>query len=420
MSGNAKQTAPSRILKRRFHLRFAQFWKTLLVIANGLFPLTLLFALGPIVILAIFVDEVLIQRQYSKITVLITSFLMSLSLAPAMVKFGWWTLINIRSNRNKHLRIAAGYVQSSTEEMLSQAKSAGHQFGLFLRGFEAEAVSTTYYGPNPEVDSREAKIYARHVEALMVEMLSDEVPLVALADPRDPEPMAGVYRFESVPEKWEQFICGLLPEAFPIVMHLTSFTPGVVIELNLIGSPPYASKTVLVVSRSFAIRNSPDGEKLLRLLSDFKHIVFEQLDEDWSRDHEIEFHSRLHASLHVLEGESQGKRAILREGVKRFTVVTPDRLRTALNYIKGPALSLFILMFLLVIITLIIKGPGREGFLGVAGRSFVCWLVMVIVLSTLKWLTFVLGLAPGVGDSKQFPTFSKLMNWMKKYAVTPK
>lgn len=393
MSGSTKQIALSRNLKHRFHRRRARFWKILLIVAIGLFAITLLFSLAPFLISVMFVEEVFINHKYSRTIRWLQQIIGSLFWAPLIIGFGWWMLDKIREIRNKHLRLASGYAQSSAEEMLAKARSTRHKFGLFLRGFEAEVASTKYKGPNPEIDSREAEIYARYVEALLVEILNEDVPLIALADPKNPEPLAGVYRFESVPKKWEQFICELLPDAFPIVMHLTSFTPGIMIELDLISSPLYSSKAVIVVSRSLTIRNSPNGDMLFKFLSRFGHIVFEQIDEGWSREHEREFHSRLQESLQALERDSQDQQIIMRKGAGKFTVVTPSRLYSIINFMKGPALGVSILMTLMMVIMLLSPGRDVDSIWARIGKFIMLWPIGVIVLSALKGLTYILGFA---------------------------
>jgi hypothetical protein len=384
------------------------------------FPLTLLFAAAPFLIFAVFVDEVFINDSQSHTSQLVYQFLASLFLAPTIISFGWWLLVNIREIRNKHFRLGLGYSQSSAEEILAKARNDGHKFGLFLRGFEAEVASTTYYGPNPEIGSREAEIYARHVEALLVEMLNEDVSLVALADPRDPEPMAGVYRFESIPENWQERICELLPDAFPIVMYLTSFTQGIKIELDLISSSPYSSKAVIVVSRSFAIRNSLDGETVLKFLPGFSHIVFEQIDKDWSQEREMEFHARLQESLQALERDAQDTQIIMRKRKGDFTVITPNRLHLIINFMKGPALVISILMSLPLVVGFLIKGFDIVKLWLYIGNLIVVWLAGAIVLSVLKGLTYILGFAQGSGENESFPTFSRMMKWAKEHSATPK
>jgi hypothetical protein len=416
MSNNPKQTARSRSLKQRFHMRRAKFWKILLLllIASVVFPLTLLFAISPFTSLAMFVSEVFSNHKYSKIHDALTKFVGSLILAPAVISFGWWVLVNIREIRSRHVRLAAGYAQIPAEEALANVRSAGHPFGLFLRGFEWEAASTIYYGPNPEIGSREAEIYARYVEALLVEMLNEDVPLVALADPKDPEPMAGVYRFEGVPDNWEQFIGELLPDAFPIVMYLTSFTSGIRTELRLISPPLYSSKTVIVVGRSLAIKNSPDGEEVLKFLEGFSHIVFEQIDKDWSREQEMEFHSRLQETLQVLESCSLAKLDIVRKGGGNFTVNTPTRLQGVINFMKGPTLGASFILTIMLFIQWLIGDLKVNNSLSLIGRLFLTWLVFILGLSVAKGLTYILGFAQASGGHKHFPTFSRMLKWIKK------
>lgn len=420
MPSNAKQTTASRELKYRFHLRRVYFWNILLFFVNGLFLLTLLFATAPLLILAMLVEEVFIADKPTHRLRLTSQFLMSLILPPAIVSFGWWVLVNVREITNRHTKLAAGYAQESAEEALAKARSEGHHFGLFLRGFEWETVSTTYYGPNPEIGSREAAIYAPEVETLLLEMLNRDVPLVALANPQDLEPMPGVYRFESIPENWEQFVNELLTDAFPIVMHLTSLTTGIRIELSLISLPAYSSKTVIIVSRYLAIRNSSDGEALLKLLFGFNHIVFEQIDEDWSRAREIEFHARLRQTLQALKSDSQAEPYIVSKEVENFTVNTQTRLQRILNFMKGPALGASLLLTPMMLVMLLIGDFDIDNSLLLIGRIFVMLLIFILALSALKGLTYLLGFAQVSGENERFPTFNRMLKWVKKHSVTPK
>src|SRR4051794_20627744 len=118
MSGVTKQITASRELKQRFHGRRVRLWNILLFMANGLFPLTLVFAAAPFLIVAVFVDEVFINNKYSHASQLIIQFCWSLVMGPAIISFGWWVLVNIREVRDRHVRLAAGYAQKSAEEAL--------------------------------------------------------------------------------------------------------------------------------------------------------------------------------------------------------------------------------------------------------------------------------------------------------------
>ncbi len=392
----------------------------MLMLANCLFPLTLVTAAAPFILIALFVDEILIHHRYAKLSQLLNQVAGSLIMVPAFVSFGWWVLVNIRDIKNKHVRLAAGYAQPSAEEILAQLQATEPRFGLFLRGFEAEAASITYAGPNPETDSSAADLHARHIEALLIEMLDANLPLVALADPRDPEPLAGVYRFERVPEAWTQFIGELLPAAFPVVLHLTSFTPGIMIELDMIRPARYAAKTVIIVGRNLAVSDSPDGKLLLKLLSGRGHVVFEQIAQGWSRQHETDFHARLHDSLLALQHAAQTQQPIVRKQPTRFTVVTPSQLRRVLKFMQGPALGTTIIYTLALLVMLLTKGHVDKNVWTLAGRLCVGWAIMVVALSVLKGLTYVLGFPQKLGDNQQYPTFSRVLRWVKRYSVTPR
>lgn len=423
MFSNSEQIASARKTKHDFHRRRARFWTILFFVANALFALVLLgMGIGSFAVILMLIEALFSGTQKVPITEILSMLVGVVIWVPLLVPYVWWLLHNLREIRNKHLRLAAGYAQRSAEEILA-GRSGKDPFGLFLRGFDFEAQSTSYSGPNPEVGSREAQIYGRPVEALLLEMLSEDVPLIALADPRDAEPLPGVSRFETVPTKWVEFIYELLPDAFPIILYLTSLSAGIKREINILESSGHSRKAIVIVSRSCAAKNSPIGKLVVSMLSGFDHIVFEQMDKTWSRKHEVQFHSRLQECLRVLEHESQSKQLLRRKKAGNFKALTPTWPKISFDFLKGPALSAYLLMAAMIIlhaIFVLLIGGWDAPFLIGSITFIVTWPTLFIALAVIKGITYILGFAPGPGDNPNFPGFSRLFKRVKKYSQTLK
>ena len=284
-----------------------------------------------------------------------------------------------------HRRLAAGYAQPSAEEVLQRAREEGRHFVLFLRGFDMELKDVTYDGINVEVGSREAEIHARPIEALLVEMLNEDVPLIALTNPLVTGPLQGAYRFEAVPADWKQFLNELLPEASLIILHLTSLSKGILDEVELLKNPSYQRKTVVIVGRNIAFENTDAGKWFQRMLSKFDHIIFQQNSLVWSAEQERQFHSRLLTCLQEVLRNYQDGKSIVREDATNFTLTTlywPGKLW---DFMKGPmlgSLGLLALFFLAILIN-----PGNSAIAGVYD------LFRLIVIIVLTWIVFSLVLA---------------------------
>lgn len=289
---------------------------------------------------------------------------------------------------------------------MRRREARGRGFALFLRGFEAERQSLNYTGGGvfDEVGSGEADLRARPFEALLVQVLNPEVPLVTLSDPRDPAPMAGAYRFERIPPDWKRFVCELLPDAFPIVLYLTFLTDGIKAELELIkfsgyskenirGYPP---KTLIVVSRHLVDMNSPRVASIREHLVGCGHVVFEQHGLSWSREEERQFHDRLRRGFAVLQGNAPQQHPIRRADVVNFPLYTPSRFDMFLKFIKGPLAGGAVFSFLLIIAVSL--GEDWTAFYSLGGIffGFFFWLgitlVVAVVLCIIKGLLVTVGL----------------------------
>lgn len=343
--------------KYRYHRRQAKFWLFPLLLTSGLFYATGLSISG------------LVWPQLGcEIFILLILF--------------WRITKRIRRIRLRHIVLADGYAKPFAEDVVSEAKRTNREFALFLRGFSSEAKSMAPSDASPEFGLGARQLVARPVEALLVEMLNEDVPLVALTDPGNPHPLGGAFRFQSVPMDWQRFVRELLPSACPIVMHLnSSFSVGLLDELELLKHPDSAKKTVIVVGKTVAIENSDAGQWERRKLTEFDHVVFQQIDSGWSRRKEIDFHYRLRACLRKLE---HGTREIVRRDRDRFTVSTRSRGMKVLSFMGGPALGSIIGLFYF--------GPffqSSTSILELIGMILFIWIILVVALSALKGLLFL-------------------------------
>lgn len=427
VNSSGEQVASVRRKKHRFHVGRARFWTIVFIVARALYAIIMSVAgLTLFASVALFIEALFGKApQFPTIRVLqmlLGSFIWFRWLVP----FSLWMISNVRDIRNAHLRLASGYAQRSAEEIL-YARGDGGSFGLFLRGFDFEAQSRTYSGLNPELGSEEAQIYARPVEALLVEMLSEEVPLVALPDPREPEPLPGIFRFENVLTNWVEFINGLLPDAFPIIVHLTSLTPGIKLEISILKSSGHSKKVLVIVSRNLVTESGLADEQHLEALDGFNHIVFEQRHEIWSREEEIQFHSRLRECLRALERENQDKPPLIRAPAANIRAITPTLGASLLHFLKGTALSAYILSVSMITLYFIISLLVRDGlplslnlFLSIVTSTIWAWPVFFIVLTATKAIAYVLGYTTAPGDNPNFKGFSGILRQVKKYGRTPK
>lgn len=419
MFSKSGHIASTRKAKHYFHKRRALFWTMLFVLADALFALLLVgFGLGSFAVFFVLLEALFSETQRRPVTTILRMFVSVLILFPFMLSFAWWMLASVREIRSNHLRLAAGYAQKSAEEILA-TRSSNESFGLFLRGFDFEAQSTTYSGPNIEVGSKEAQVYGRPIEALLVEMLDSNVPLIALADPRNLEPLPGVSRFESVPTNWVEFIHELLPNALPVIVYLTALTPGIKLEINILESLGYSKKSIVIISRNLAVKNSPGGEQLLSILSAFDHIIFEQTDKAWSRTQEVAFHSSLQKCLQLLEHDCEGMQFI-RKPAATFRSYTPTWPYKLFHFLTGPAFNASVLIAALIIFEMIlgVLVPGSDAHSPRRIMSLVAiWPELFIAIAVMKGITYVL-FAHGPGDHKHFPGFSRIVKQIKNHSRT--
>lgn len=308
-----------------------------------------------------------------------------------------WIAKKIRWRRSMHRRLAAGYAQLSAEEVLKRVREEGRHFVLFLRGFDLELKNVSYDGINIEVGSREAEIHARPIEALLIEMLNEDVPLIALTNPRVSGPMEGAYRFETVPANWKQFIEELLPEAALIILHLTSLSEGILDELELLNNPLYLRKTAIIVGRNLAFENGDDGKWFQRMLHQFDYVVFQQSSLVWSPQQERQFHSRLLTCLQEILRNYQDEKSIVRVDSTNFTLTTlywPSKLW---DFMKGPMLgSLGLLLVAILLLTLTSPSDSTPIIAGVydlsrlIGTIVLTWVALSLILACLKGIDFIL------------------------------
>ncbi len=357
MLNDSSHDARLRESKCRSHKRRARFWLFPLIVTSALF--------------------------YSLILVIPI---------PATILL-WWMVIITWRIRSRHLLLAEGYAKPFAEEIVAKARSNGRKFALFLRGFNLEAQSFRMpSGINIEFGFGDSKLYARPVEALLVEMLSEDLPLVALTNPNDPRPIGGAYRFKSIPSDWKQFVSDLLPDAFPIIMHLnTSYSLGVLDELELLKHPDYSKKAVIVAGKNVAVEDGDDGKWFKRVLAQFDYVVFQQTASGWSQKSEINFHHRLQECFRTIEHDSQEKQRIIRRDQEHFTLVTLPWWNKLVNFIRGPALgSVGSIIGIYYFIVPPFLSSSRYNPSVLIGKLLLMWIILVILLSILKGLLVIL------------------------------
>ncbi|RYE59211.1 MAG: hypothetical protein EOP48_01570 [Sphingobacteriales bacterium] len=189
--------------------------------------------------------------------------------------FLWFICIyqisRLKKRRVTQLLIAKGSQIRYAEEILA----AGQPYAVFLRGFEKERndLDHDYFGD----ESLSVQVNARRIEETIVNTLNEEVSLLTLSDPRHGAPLPGAHRFKQIPDEWEAFIQNLLNEAKVIFLHLTSFSPGIMVELNMLNRRFREGKTIIIVGKTLAEKESRLGRRLLEVLQTFSDVVFEQV-----------------------------------------------------------------------------------------------------------------------------------------------
>jgi hypothetical protein len=263
---------------------------------------------------------------------------------------------------------------------------------MFLRGFDTERRESSYAGPNQDIGTYEASLFSRPIEGLLTEMLC--VPLLTLPDPRDPAPDVGAFRFERVPEFWRGFVEELCVGSIAVFVYITSLTPGIVEELDLLRNSDLRDKTIVVVGKVFGALQSEAGQKLASALSDFPKLVFQQSPAKWSRQEERSFQGRLLKSITSLEGQIGSR--ILDSSRREYTLATPFWGTRLLQFIYGPAIgvtTIIIILGLFEINAVVNHGLPRQTAEADTLQMFLWWLPLgIAVISVLKaWFRLMLG-----------------------------
>lgn len=325
-STNVTQLPEFREKRRRVHRRRARWWIVGMLLANGLVGIAVVWGL-------------IRAAQVGAASVFISIF----GLAWAIAAF-------MRARYAREKRKAEGYAQPFADEVLQDPDKAPQPFALFLRSFEMEKESNLYRGANEDAGAADATLEARSVENAIVAVLN--LPIVGLADPREPEPMPGVHRFSQVPEDWLSLIHRLVRDSKLIVMHLTSLTPGIVTEIEHVRTSGNAAKTLIVIGRGVRAVKAVAEDQLRDLISTFPNVVREQLGPTWSRAEERTFQTRLVAALTRIEHVSPGKSFIQNRAELPLTI--PHFAKRVMRFVLGPLITVVVLYALL-------------GFLGLCG-----------------------------------------------------
>lgn len=282
----------------------------------------------------------------------------------------WWIPGKVRKRRAGHLLKAAAFAQPFAEEVIGEARRRSG-FVLFLRAFDPEREMTRYRGPNAELGSPETGPAARPIEALLVDLTPPEVPILALPDPRVGEPLPGAYRFHSISGEWQAFVRTLIGEARMVVLHLTSLSPGVRTEIELLRSAEAERRTLVVVANGLRAESAPDAEAARAALAAFPYVVRERVPTLRTRRAERGLRAAVLEGLRAMSPTDREGRPLLRTDGADAPLFTPAFPVRVWHFLRGPALwaAMLLGIFFLLEVHAVLAGhaePGkaaRESFL---------------------------------------------------------
>lgn len=146
-------------------------------------------------------------------------------------------------------------------EALAGHVRAGRPFGIYLRSFAGEHFRFLEASPNlaelPEIEP-----IARELDTEIARLVSDRMPLFALANVGDPTPPAEVAQLFVADETWERTATELLRRADLVVLHLAQATPSLLCELVVLDELDARDRTLVIAGEALA--DQPDLEALLK------------------------------------------------------------------------------------------------------------------------------------------------------------
>jgi hypothetical protein len=117
---------------------------------------------------------------------------------------------------------------------------------LYLRGFEAEAKSLMGFLPMP-ISTRRPDKATRWIESEIVDELEQRNRKVfCIANPTDAYFLPGAIRVSANPENWLSEVTDLAHYSDIVVFYLSSTSPGLLAEIDLLRDDKIAIKSVLV------------------------------------------------------------------------------------------------------------------------------------------------------------------------------
>lgn len=132
-------------------------------------------------------------------------------------------------------------------EVIQMVRSSAEPFALYLRGFEKEARSLRGLSPLPIPAKRPDKA-TRWIESEIVDALKQRNRKVfCIANPSDTFLLPGAIRIRADPKNWLSEVTELAHEAEIVVVYLSSISPGLIAEIDLLRREDMANKSVLVV-----------------------------------------------------------------------------------------------------------------------------------------------------------------------------
>jgi hypothetical protein len=206
---------------------------------------------------------------------------------------------------------------SKAAEILLKYRQAGYPFALLLRSFDIEALSRDFHAeplPGSNFEEYTATVTSMNTRGVEEALVSRRVPLITIGNSADYHVSLDeqIPRLFLDPTNWIEVVKSLIKAAYFIVARVDRLSPGMILELELIGACGRQEDTVVVLSRApqqdenadpaeFARRAvasaggehediAPPAEAGSIELSQFRRIIYEDqfVPDDAANAHELE------------------------------------------------------------------------------------------------------------------------------------
>ena len=244
----------------------------------------------------------------------------------------------------KQRRKAISTSHAKAAEILYKYRQAGQPFALLLRSFDVEALSRDIHTrllPDSNFDEYTATFMSMRARSVEEALISKHVQTITIGNSADYHVSLDeqIPRLFLDPAHWIEVVKPLIAAAYFIVARVDRLSPGMTLELDLIGSCDRQEDTVVVLSRAQQLDKGADFvESIGRAIVSAWGEVGESapLAEAGSVDlsrfrrimYEDQFVSGDAADAHVLED--------LVDAMARFSSVEPsERVRRLLKAARG-------------------------------------------------------------------------------------